>query len=267
MVLPAGSAVPPLPHLLVLVAAAAAVGGLLWRQRPAVGEPVVLALAPWMVVGAALHVGYQVGLVPGAVAPLFGSPAVYLTTAIVAGATWVVASAATHTPARTLAAVGVALLVATIVAVLTLGGVERVVVPVGGLALGLALGGATWIGLRRVRPADVTTTGRVGVLVLVAHGLDGASTALGVDVLGFGERTPASRAIMDFAATLPTAEVVGVGWLFVLVKLAVAGAVVVLFADYVREDPGPGYALLGLIAAVGLGPGAHNLLLYAVASV
>jgi uncharacterized membrane protein len=57
-----------------------------------------------------------------------------------------------------------------------------------------------------------------------------------------------------------------VGWLFVLVKLAVAGAVVVYFAAYVREEPTHANALLGLVAAVGLGPGVHNLLLFAVAA-
>ena len=103
--------------------------------------------------------------------------------------------------------------------------------------------------------------------MIVSHALDGVSTAAGVDLLGFGERTPASRAIMEVAAALPTADLLGVGWLFVLVKVVVASAVVVLFAEYVREDPTPGYSLLGLIAAVGLGPASHNLLLYAVASV
>jgi len=60
--------------------------------------------------------------------------------------------------------------------------------------------------------------------------------------------------------------VVGEGWLFLLVKLAVASAVVWLFAGYIRETPGEGYLLLGFVAAVGLGPAAHNLLLFAVAA-
>jgi len=52
---------------------------------------------------------------------------------------------------------------------------------------------------------------------------------------------------------------------FLLVKLAVASAVVWLFAEFVRETPAEGYMLLGLIAALGLGPAAHNLLLFTVA--
>jgi uncharacterized membrane protein len=104
----------------------------------------------------------------------------------------------------------------------------------------------------------------VGFLAVFGHALDGVSTAVGVDLLGFGERTPLSRAIIEFAATLPTEPYLGTVWLFVLVKLAVASGVVTLFADYVREDPSEGYALLGFVAAVGLGPGVHNLLLFTV---
>lgn len=36
-------------------------------------------------------------------------------------------------------------------------------------------------------------------------------------------------------------------------------------ADYVREEPTEGYLLLGLVAAVGLGPGVHNLVLFSIA--
>ena len=285
MVLPAGTSLPPLPHLLVLLAGVGAVGWLLRRERPAVTGSVVLALAPWMVVGAALHVLYQVGTLPGPVAPFFGTPAVYVTTAVVAGAVWLAAGAlggdeasgrvggdeasgriAGGRAARVLGGAGLVLALAAVALTLAVGGVVRVAVPLGALLAGVALGVGVWLVLGRLRPDDVETVGSVGLLVLCAHALDGVSTAAGVDVLGFGERSPASRAIMDVAAALPTAELLGVGWLFVLVKLAIAAAVVVLFADYVREEPAQGNALLGLIAAVGLGPGTHNLLLYAVAS-
>jgi len=265
MVLPAGSELPPLPYLLVLVAGAAVVGWLLRRERPAVTEDVVLALAPWMVVGAALHVLDQIGAAPAAVAPFLGTPAVYLSTAVLAGAVWLLTRRFVDAPAFRLGVVGSGLAMATVAFTLVVGGVDRVAVPLGALVVGLGLGAGTWWALGRLRPDDVAASGYVGLLVIVAHALDGVSTAAGVDLLGFGERTPAARVIMEAAAALPTAEVLGVGWLFVLVKVGVAAAVVVLFADYVREEPTPGYALLGLIAAVGLGPGAHNLLLYAVA--
>jgi len=111
----------------------------------------------------------------------------------------------------------------------------------------------------------VEVNGPTGPLVLFAHALDGVSTAVGVDILQYGERTPLPRLIIDTARSLPTAEFVGAGWLFVAVKIALASLIVVYLADLVRDDPTRGNLLLGLVAAVGLGPGTHNLVLFAVA--
>jgi uncharacterized membrane protein len=98
------------------------------------------------------------------------------------------------------------------------------------------------------------------------HALDGVSTAVGIDILGFGERSPVSQMIIEFAAGLPTAAVIGAGWLFLLIKLALAATTVVCLSSYVREEPTEGYLLLGAVAAIGLGPGAHNLLLFTIIS-
>jgi uncharacterized membrane protein len=40
--------------------------------------------------------------------------------------------------------------------------------------------------------------------------------------------------------------------------------VLVVLADYVEEDPRWGLLLVGVVTAVGLGPGAHNLVLFAI---
>jgi uncharacterized membrane protein len=103
------------------------------------------------------------------------------------------------------------------------------------------------------------------VVAVFGHALDGVSTAVGVDLLGSGERSPIPAAIMEFAGSLPTASAIGQGWLFVLVKLLIAAAVLLLFADFIQEDPVQGNAALGVVAAVGLGPGTHNILLFAAA--
>jgi len=268
--LPAGFALPPLPYLLGLVVAVVAVGVVLRRRRPPVTERTVLALAPWIVAGSAVHVLFVVGALPGPLRPLAGTPAVYVSIAVLAGATWAVADLAVpeRTPA-VLAAVGTAALLPSVAAALLVGagrGTLAVGWPAVALVVALAVGAATWLVLGRVRP-DAAATGAVGALVVVAHAVDAVSTAVGVDVLGFGERTPLSRLVIEFAAGLPTADLVGAGWLFVAVKLLVACGVVVLFTDYVRHEPGEGYLLLGLVAAVGLGPGVHNLLLFSIASV
>ena len=268
MVLPSGFALPPLPYLLGLLLAVGVVGGLLWRTAPAVRERTVVAFAPWVVVGASLHVLYQIQSVPSAVRPLLGTPSVYLTTFAVAGVVWLVALRQSSLPVETTLGVTGTVAMLPVLGVAFLYGVEngslQLLWPFVALVVAVVITGLLWAGTRRVYPDVAVVTGAVGALVLFGHSLDAVSTAVGIDVLGFGERTPVSRAILDVAHALPTADVVGVGWLFVLVKLAIAEVVVLLFADYVAEEPTEGYLLLGLIAAVGLGPGAHNLLLFAI---
>ncbi|WP_224268209.1 DUF63 family protein [Haloprofundus salinisoli] len=266
-VLPEGFALPPLPYLLALVVGLAAVGYALYRRRPTLAERHVLALAPWMVTGSALHVAYALGTLPAAIEPLMGTPSVYLSVAVVAGGVWVVADAADKPVPVTLAAAGVAAAIPAVwfpvAAALSVGSFQPFWSTVA-LVVSLALGAAAWVALKTVRP-ETALTGWAGALAVFGHTLDGVSTAVGLDVLSFGERTPLSRLIFEFAAELPTADLVGTGWLFVLVKLLLAGVVVSLMAAYVRDEPGEGFLLLTLIAAVGLGPGVHNLILFAVA--
>ncbi len=265
MVLPAGSTVPSLPYLVGLLVAAALVGWTLVRDSPPVDDRTALALAPWMVAGAATYACSQLGLVPGPVAPLSTSPVVYLTTAVVCGAVWLAARRLRERPLRHLALGGGA------AALVPVGAAVRSGVRGGTLALAWPLGGALaagvlatgiWAGLNRVRPS-VGVTGGAGALVVFGHLLDGVTTAVGIDVLGFGERTPLSRIIIEFGASLPTEPYLGGAWLFVVVKTVLASSVVVLFVDYVREEPREGFLLLALLAAVGLGPGAHNVVLFA----
>jgi len=267
MVLPSGFEIPPLPYLLVVLVAAGLVGYGLWRARPTVDDRTVLALAPWIVVGSSLYACYQVGVVPAVLAPLASSPVVYLSTFALAGAVWLAALRLSDRPHRTLAVVGALVLVVPVAAALAYGaqsGSLRLLWPLVALVVAAVLSAAVWLVLGRVRPDTVAVTGAVGALAVFGHALDGVSTAVGVDVLGFAEQTPISRLIMHAAAGLPTASVLGVGWLFVLVKVALAVVVVALFTEYVREEPTEGFLLVGLVAAVGLGPGAHNLLLYAI---
>ncbi|MFB6228891.1 MAG: DUF63 family protein, partial [Halobacteriales archaeon] len=239
--------------------------GLLARAQPRITARTVVALTPWMVAGAALHALFQLEAVPEAVMPLFGTPAVYFATFVVAGAMWVIAvRAKPERVPQVLGAAGIVAALAATVTVIVEGGIDGPGPPLASVAIALGLTGACWAGLKLTVPRSVTATGSAGVLVVFAHALDGASTAIGIDVLGRGERSPLSAAILDFAATLPTADALGAGWLFVLVKLGLAMAIVHLFAEYVREDPRQAFILLALIVAVGLGPGSQNVLLFAV---
>ena len=265
MVLPAGFALPPLPYLLGLTLGLAAVGAALAARRPAVEERHVLALVPWVLAGATAHVLYVVEALPAVVRPLAGTPAVYAAVAVVAGATWAGLDAAGRDPARPLGAVGVVLFVPLLGAALATAGTLAPRWPAAAVVVAALLAAGAWRALVGLRP-DVAVTGRVGPLVVFAHALDGVSTAVGVDVLGFGERTPLSQVIIEFGAALPTAELLGSGWPFVAVKLALAAVVAVVLADVVRDEPTEGYALLTLVAAVGLGPAVHNLVLFTVAA-
>ncbi|QKY17694.1 DUF63 family protein [Halorubrum sp. CBA1229] len=262
--LPAGTTLPPLPYLAVVLLAAGAVGLALRRNPPRVTGRHVLALAPWMALGSAAHVLYVVDALPPVLSPLAGSPTVYLTVGSLAGAAWL--AIATGPPERVptaLAAAGALLLVPVVGTALATG-----VSPAGArwstvaLVASLPVAAAVWVGLTRLRP-ETAVTGGVGALAVFGHALDGVSTAVGTTQLGFGERTPLSRILLGFD-WIPTVPVLGEGWVFLLVKLAVASGVVWLFAEYVRDRPAEGYLLLGFVAAVGLGPAAHNLLLFAV---
>jgi len=270
-VLPEGLVVPPLPYLAGIVVGLAVVGGSLFRQRPAVTRRVVVAFGPWLVTGAALHVLYQLGGAPAVVAPLLSAPTVYATTFLVAGGIWTTLVAIGDlTVPKLLGGVGLVTAILTSAVVLATGAASgglSLQFPVLGLLLSIVLTAVVYVLVRSVRPSITTATGSLGALVLFGHVLDGVSTAIGIDLFGTAERSPIPRAIMDVAGSLPTASVVGTGWLFVLVKVGVAVAVLALFADFVEEDPVQGNVGLGVVAAVGLGPGAHNLLLFAAAPI
>jgi len=266
MVLPSGFSVPPLTHLFVLVVATLAVGYALLGERPTVTGRTVLSFAPWMAFGSTLYVCYQLGLVPGAYAPFASSPAVYLTSFAIGGAVWL-GALRTDATARVLAGVGLVALSVPVAVAVHYGSTHGTLAPawpVVGLLVAAGLSWGSWAALRRWRPDVARLAGGAGALVVFGHALDAVTTAVGVDVLGFGEQSPLSRQIMAFAGTLPTAGTFGVGWLFVVVKLALAVVVVLVVADYVREAPAETYLLLAFVAAVGVGPGAHNFLLFAV---
>lgn len=268
VVLPSDFGLPPTTYLIGLVGAATLVGALLYRTRPPVTEDTVTALAPWMAGGGGLYALYQAGGLPAGLAPFASSPAVYVTVGVLAGAVWLGTVDRPgdgwdlDTAPGVLAIVGTTLLAVTLLVAYAVTGAPDLTTS-GLILVGAALSAsAVWEGLRWFR--EVSETGTVGALTVFAHALDGVSTAVGYDVLGFGEQTPLSRVVLHAGEALPTAELIGAGWLFVAVKLALAAVVVVLFESYVRDEPAEGYLLLGLIAAVGLGPGAHNVVLFAI---
>jgi len=267
--------VPDAPVAGVLVAGALAVVLLLSLVRPQVSQRTALAFVPWMVLGALLHVLYQMHtalgetVVPVVPAAMLSAPSVYVTTFLLMGAVWV--SAAGHNPGRP-GAVNRVLAAAGLGVTVAVGGyalwvaLDRFaldpVLPLVGLVGSAVLTGLVYAGLGRLRPDVVSSVRYVGALVLFAHVFDAVTTAIGVELLDVGERSTVPRLVMDVAADLPTADILGEAWLFVVLKLLVATAIVGLFHDYVEEQPVEGNLFFAFMAAVGLGPGSHNFFLF-----
>lgn len=261
-----------------LLVAVLAVTGALYLARPIVSQQVVLGFVPWMVSGALLHVLHRMHValdgtvLPDTVAVLLSAPSVYLTTFVLGGLVWVAgavvnagADGAGSTP-RTLALSGTlaGLLVAGIAAGQAAGEfTPDPVLPLAGLLLSLVLTLAVYYGLGRWHPDVLSNARYVGGLVVFAHAFDAVTTAIGIELLDAGERSTAPQFILDIAGHLPTADLLGEAWLFVLVKLLLAVAIVALFHDYADERPTEGNLFFAFVAAVGLGPGAHNFFLFA----
>jgi len=134
-----------------------------------------------------------------------------------------------------------------------------------------AAAGGTWWLIERYAPEVNAGTGRLGLVVIWGHAIDGVANVVGLDwmvALGAGPnlvpKHPVNRAIVDItASTLPASvlAVTGDTWPFLVVKLVAATVVVWLFDDQIFEES-PQYAILLMIAilAVGLGPGTRDML-------
>ena len=272
--------IPPLLQTLGLLVGTGIIVALLYGIKPPVSQRIVLSFVPWIVIGALLHVFYQIGealneqLYPEAIAPLFSAPAVYLTTFIAMGIIWVLSAMVVPSSdrkgriAKYLTLTGVGVLIPLVGLLVWQGtGPElefQPMLPLLGLVITLVLTFVVYILLGAWRTYIIAEARYVGALVLFAHLFDAITTTIGVDILGTGERSALPRYIMDVAADLPTADLLGTGWLFIVVKLILAIAIIVLFADYVSEKPTEGNLFFAVVAAVGLGPAAHNFFLFMV---
>jgi uncharacterized membrane protein len=260
MVLPAGTTLPPLPYIGLLVVSVGGAGILLHRTNPRVTEEIVLGTSPWMLAGAALYVVYELGLAPPGIEPLFSSPAVYLVAFVGASLVWVAALDVGADPVGWLALSGLLVAMPAIVAVILSARSLAPVLPAIAAVAAAVLSGAIWWLLRAWEP-QVEVLGWAGVLTVFAHALDGLTTVVGVVHLDFIERTPLSRFLLEFAAGAPV-PLLGAGWLFVVVKLLLGTGVAWLLAPTVRDHPRQGFLLLIVVIAVGFGPGVHNVLLF-----
>lgn len=273
MVLPEGFVLPPWYLLVPTLVILGGVVAFLWSLGPPVTDRTVLAFTPWMTFGSTLHVLYQLEAYPDAIAVLFASPSVYLVTAIVAGLAWIAgvllqAAGLQPTIERVLGVTGVGFFVVFTGYALLAGlsqGTFQPFWPVIAVVAAGVVSAVAWLALGLWFTTVAATTGLTGAIVVFGHALDGVSTAVGYDVLGAREDVPLSRLVLEAGESLPTADYVGAGWLFVLVKVLVAMVVLGLFKEFVEESPRQARLLLAFVAAVGLGPGTYNTLLFLVA--
>ena len=277
--LPTGLSLPPLPYLIALVVLAAAAAIFLVLLEPRVDQRLVFGFVPWMVAGATAHVLYQIDayqptidLFPAVVEPLAAAPAVYVSTFIALGFTWTGLSfvqdvrASGLRVAAWLASIGIAVVLALFIVAGARGALDNAQPywPLIGIVVSLVFTVAVYLVMGLYATETVAKAKLLGGLGIFAHVLDGVTTTIGIDILGTSERSPIPEAIMNFAGQLPTAPFLGTGWLFVLVKLAVAIGIVVGFADYLEEDPVRGNLLFTAIVAFGLGPAVNNIILFAL---
>jgi uncharacterized membrane protein len=270
-ILPTSFALPPLPYLVVLLGGAGLVTALLSAAEPEIDQRAVVSLLPWMAIGGVFHAFEQLGLYPPLYEPLFGTPAVYLTTFLLTAGVWLVLQGVgivrgnEDTVLRNLGLVGTGILVVLLVVRVWQSIAQPSFSPVWpavSLIVALVLTVLVVLAISLWRTPVFVRTRYAGPVVIFAHALDGVSTAIGADVIGVAEQSPLPRLIMEFAGQLPTAEFAGTGWLFLLVKLAVAAAIVVSFNRYLQDEPVEGAIVFALIAAVGLGPAANNLVIF-----
>ncbi|ERG88115.1 MAG: putative membrane protein [halophilic archaeon J07HX5] len=274
--------IPPVGYTVGVLVVTGLVFWGLSRVRPPVTQATVLALAPWMVVGAVLHVLWQLEqslatpIVPSVAEPLLSAPTVYVATFCLAGPAWLGLSLVQTLPARltvsrALGLAGLGALGALIgvmgarVQAASLSGVTPGAPLVGLLAaVGVTGVGYGLISRWQLGTVPIDRVRYAGGLVLFAHAFDATTTAIGVELLDVEERSAAPRAIMNVAATLPTEPLLGEAWLFIVVKLFLAVGIVVGFAEYAEESPTWGNLFYALIAAVGLGPAANNFFLFII---
>lgn len=265
-------ALPGLVYVVPLFLSFLGIAALLWAIRPPTTDWTVVSFAPWMGIGSILHLLTFLDAYPAIVEPLFGPVTVYVTTAIFGGFVWITMTFVASVRKGLdiyyglgMVGGGIAIMLSVFLFLVGINaGTFNPVFPLFGTIIAALVTALAWVLLSLTYTDIARYTGRTGAFVVFAHALDGVSTAMGYDLLGAGERTPVSRMVLEFAAGLPTAEYVGAGWLFVVIKVVLALVIVAAFREFLEESPRRARLLLAFVAAVGFGPGVFNLLQFTV---
>ncbi|WP_435320501.1 DUF63 family protein [Haloarchaeobius sp. TZWSO28] len=255
-------------HTLALVLAVARIFVLMRAKGLYATEELVIGFFPWVAVSAALSVFGQVVVLPEQVLPFLSTPLVYLTAFVLGGHLWLyLANPEQRTPreqAESVAITGILCLAPITGATIALSG--REVHPLWSLVavlVAVSISVIIWAYVDQFHPGVTGNAGLLGFAVVFGHLLDASTTVIGIDIFGLAEQTPLSWEIMKFAATLPTADVLGMAWLFLVVKVVIALGIVYVFSHAIT-DARHRSIVLGMAATAGFGPALHNLFLYAI---
>lgn len=222
------------------------------------------ALVPFVFAGGALRVVEDTGIIPWPVEFFFISPVIYFTlAAITVGALAVslrletrgVVDDYTHG----LGAFGIFLASTTTLFLFAYGVLQTEFILWVLLAVLLSasvLTGIVWLVFDRLQPRVGNALGLIGPMVIWGHLVDGTATAIGIEMLGYGEKHPVVLALIQFAGT---------AYVFIPIKALLAVGILSLFAggeddDFVDDAPRYTYLFLLAILAVGLGPGTRDVL-------
>lgn len=256
------------------VGMAVVVAVLLFVMDPPVTRTVMLSFTPWMVTGASAHALYTIDAYPEWVDPLFEPVAVYFTLFTAAGMVWAYMTTASKISGEGLhdaqyvaaAGVGATLVSAGFVLAKAQGAeLSRVLPAFGGILVAVVVAVAAYVAVGYFYSKLFVHTGVLGWLVVFGHALDGVMTAVAADLFGFPPLYDAGARIYEYAGTLPAPEVLGQGWLLVVVKVALAlvvvgGVATLRGRGLLKGRESIGYLFLTAVAAYGLGPGIHILL-------
>ncbi|WP_267643748.1 DUF63 family protein [Haloarchaeobius amylolyticus] len=255
-------------HTLALLLAVSRIFVLMKARNLYATEELVIGFFPWVAVAAALSVFGQVVVLPEQVIPFLSSPLVYLTAFAIGGHLWLHLAApdrrSSREAAESVALSGILFLAPIAGATIALSG--REVHPLWSLVavlVAVSLSILIWAYVDQFHPGVTGNAGLLGFAVLLGHLLDASTTLIGIDIFGLAEQTPLSRDIMEFAATLPTADLLGMAWLFVVVKVLIALGIVYVFSHAIT-DARHRSIVLGIAATTGFGPALHNLFLYTI---
>lgn len=251
--------------------------GILYLIEPEVTDWTVPAFGMWVAAGALLHVLRRQSIFPDVLAPLFGAPMLYLTTATIIAVAWslselVVEMRPPGVSCDRQVAIGGAFVVVLVVALSLVDainvGIVRPLWPTLALFGAAILTAIVWVAMGIFLTDTAKATGATGITLLFAHLLDAITTGIGVvgpdplpSLIGKHTLSPVAGFAFDLAGE--GSPVLG-ALSFLVLKLVLAVAVIAVFARVVDQQPTGGRLGLGVVAAAGLGPALHNVLLFSV---